>query len=55
MTNTEIADLMLRCKVLEDIALECFTELCAPLDSETCKKRLEAAIQLGIDSHIKEN
>lgn len=34
-----------RMKALEEIALECFLELCAPLSEEVCKQRLEAAIK----------
>lgn len=37
--------LVARCRALEQIALECFEELCSPLSSEVCKQRLEAAIE----------
>ena len=35
----------LRLKAAEQIALEAFIELCAPLSETVCKARLEAAIQ----------
>lgn len=38
--------LVARMKALEDIALGCFLELCAPLDEATCRQRLEAAIEV---------
>ena len=34
-----------RMKALEEIALECFMEFCAPLGEELCKRRLEQAIE----------
>jgi hypothetical protein len=46
--NESDGDAMLtaRMKALEEIALECFMELCSPLDELTCKQRLEKAIEL---------
>jgi hypothetical protein len=37
--------LVARCKALEQIALECFEELCSPLSKEICEQRLERAIE----------
>jgi hypothetical protein len=39
------AMLSARCMALEQIALEAFCELCAPLSEDVCKQRLEAAIE----------
>lgn len=36
--------LVARCKALKQIALECFLELCSPLDEKACERRLEEAI-----------
>jgi len=40
----------LRLKALEEIALRCFQELCAPWDKETCKQQLEKEIQERIET-----
>ncbi len=37
--------LVARAKALKEIALECFLELCAPLDRSVCEKRLEQAVE----------
>jgi hypothetical protein len=42
--NDGYAMMLARMKALEQIALECFIELCSPLDEATCKRRLESTI-----------
>lgn len=49
----EVSYLVTRSEAIYGVALECFRELCAPLDDEIIKRRLDAAIAKKVDEAIR--